>query len=201
MSKPNVSEKKLVGRVPGVRLPSSAKLVAANRVRAVTHGRTAKVVTVVEVVEARRRALAKIDPEAPAIAKAYQDALEGGGMEGVDALNVGDMTENRIIRKRLVNRVLEDGPIVEEHVIGKNSEGEPEVIATRLRAHPGLADVHAFNAELGITAADMQVSRKSRGEGEKDAAIAAMLRRDAMLRSTPKDDMPPPAPLEIGDGS
>ncbi len=189
MGRTPTREGKPVGRVPGVPVPSSAKNTRANRVKNWKHGRRAQVVS---VVEARLSRLTKVHEDAPRIFADIVDAMEGNGFDGVNLMGAQAITETEILRRQAVDKVNDDGVTVTDQLLSKDGE----VIGERLRAHPLLEHVHRFNETLGFTAADMQLSRKSRGEGEKDAAMTAMLKRDAMLRSADKSDFPlPPSKL------
>jgi hypothetical protein len=187
--------KRVCGRVPGVSVPATAKSAAASRVAGWKHGLRAQVVT---PLEARRAEVSKIDPDAPALFDAYAAALVDGDTSGVDQVNVVGMVETELLRRRAVDSVRERGVVIEEAMV--NSEGAE--IGTRIKAHPALEPLRWMNEQLGNTAADTQLSRKSRGEGAVNAAMAARLARDAMLRGHDKSSMPappsPPARKEIG---
>lgn len=176
--------KRKPGRRKGKRASPRAR--AACRANPWKHGRYAVTVT--------RREVARFDlemkiPGAAAVAEAYHAALDGD-MSALDPIAARALTESELLRRRLVDDVGSRGVLVAEDQFGTDGR----VVGSRLRAHPGLEAIGRFAEQLGHTAEDMQLTRKSRGEGARDAAIAARLARDEMLRSFPKDGMAPPPP-------
>ncbi len=164
----------------------SPAAIRANRTRNYKHGRRAKVVT---VAEARIAQLRKIHPEAPEILAAALEAINGGNLDDVNKLGARAFTEAELIRRDTVDRIRQDGVTVEDQIL--NNDGA--AIGVRTKAHPLFEPMTKLYAILGYTAPDMQMTRKSRGEGDKDAAITAMLKRRALLLSADKNRMLPPA--------
>ena len=185
-----VTKDKPRGRVAGVSVPATPEQIAANRVQAWKHGRYAKSVT---LIEARARKLSEKDPDLVYLTEGFREALEGSldGSNSVAALSLAE-TESR--RRKVSDQINEDGVVLEEVLFDKNGE----IVGSRKRAHPLLEVERALARDLGHTAADMQLTKKSRGEGAKDEALAAMLRRDAQLRGWSKEGMAPPPALPPG---
>jgi len=127
---------------------------------------------------------------ASAVLAAYSDAISVGNLDGMDQINATAMAETELLRRRAVDSVRERGVVIEESMV--NSEGVE--VGTRTKVHPALEPLRWMNEQLGHTAADTQLSRKSRGEGAVNEALAARLARDAMLRSHDKSSMPAPPP-------
>lgn len=181
-----VRAKRPKGRVPGVLVPASPAQIAANRVQNWKHGRYAQTAT---LIEARARDLSERDPELVPLTEGYLDALETGSLDAPNAVAALSLAEQESRRRRVADRITKDGETLEELLFDKDGNE----IGRRLRAHPLLEVEKGLVQNLGHTASEMQLTRKSSGEGRKDAAMAALLRRDALLRGMPKDALPPPA--------
>lgn len=184
----NRARRRVSGRVPGVSVPATAKSAAHSRVAGWKHGGYAQVVTPLEARRATTRKL--FGPDSDGVLQANLDAMVNGDMGGVDELNVIGMAETELIRRELVKSIHKDGVVIDEAMV--NSEGVE--VGSRMKVHPALEPLRWTNEQLGNTRADTQTSRKSRGEGAVNAAMAARLARDAMLRSHDKSSMPAPAP-------
>lgn len=161
----------------------SPAAIRANRTRNWKHGRRATIVT---VAEARIAQLRKIHPDAPEILAAALEAMNGGNLDGVNGLGAQAFAEAELIRRDTVDRIRDDGVTVEDQILN----GDGEAIGVRKKAHPLFEPLRHLYAILGYTAPEMQLTRKSRGEGEKDAAMTALLNRRTMLRLADKGRMP-----------
>lgn len=166
-------------------VPASEKQIAANRTRNWKHGRYAQTVT---AVEGRRAKLAEKDPEFVDVFDAYAEALTTGDLSQPNAIAALSLAEAEKRRRQVSDTITEDGVTVVEELF----DNAGRKIGERLRAHPLLEHERALSKDLGHTATDAQLTKKSRGEGAKDEALATMLRRDALLRGMPKDAMAPP---------
>jgi hypothetical protein len=174
------------GRTRGV--PATKAEAAAARVAALKHGGRA---TVVSIQEARGLAVEKVFGEgAREVLDSYHSAINDGDSSGVDALAVRGLTDLEMIRRGLVARVAKDGVVVKEAIVSPLGE----IMGSRLRQHPGVESALKYSEALGHTSSARRLDPKSRGEGHRDEALAAMLRRDAVLRGMPKDLMAPPPP-------
>jgi hypothetical protein len=177
------------GRVPGVSVPATAKSAAHSRVAGWKHGLRATVVT---PLEARAAHVEKqFGDGAAAVLEAYMGGLSGN-LDGIDVINATALGETELLRRSFVDDIRTRGPVIEEKMV--NSEGAE--IGVRVKPHPLIEPTRWMNEQLGHTAADTQLSRKSRGEGAVNAAMAARLARDAMLRGHDKSGMPPPPPAK-----
>jgi len=149
----------------------------------VKHGRCAEVVTDAEITRYR---LQKIDPEAPELIEKFARGI-GGDTSALDGLLAGGMASKEIIRRKMVEEIAERGVVIEERLL--NSEGEE--VGRRVRANPMLEPLKHVDEQLGYTAEQARLTRKSRGEGARDDAIARALKRDARLRASDKTRLPP----------
>ncbi|MEX0881213.1 MAG: hypothetical protein WEB59_07990 [Thermoanaerobaculia bacterium] len=176
--------KKPSGRVKGIPVPSSEKFARANRTKGWKHGLRSRVVT---VVEGRTAQLAKLHPEAPGLMAATVQALTDGGLDEVNAIAAQAFVETEILRRKSVDRILEDGVTVRDGLIDKDGTE----IGHRLKAHPLFEPVRHMQNSLGYTGAEMRLTSKSRGEGDRDDAITKrLLERRAFLQAYDKSKMP-----------
>lgn len=75
-------------------------------------------------------------------------------------------------------------------------------IGARFKANPVLEPLRHVDEQLGYTAEQARLSRRSRGQGARDDAIAAALMHDARLREADKARrrLPPADPEVLSDG-
>ncbi len=146
------------------------------------HGLTARVVT---AKDALRYRLEGIDPNAPQILEAFVKAI-GGDARALDAIMADGMASTEVVRRKMLDEIERRGVVVEDVMIG--SDGKE--LGRRVRANPVLEPLQKANEQLGMTAADLRLTKKSRGEGERDDALASALRRDAQLRAGNKGGLP-----------
>lgn len=179
--KPTKARKpKVSGRVPGVSVPASQKLIAANRTRNLKHGRYSKTyVGPRDIVDLRISKLRKLDPEGPAIYKAIEDAQTGGGMEGAEAVQRIAYVEGELTRRKMVDEVHARGVLIEEKLFDKDGRE----VGSRLKSNPLLEPLAKAQEATGGTADAMRLTKKSRGSGAVDDAQAEFLRRDLELRA------------------
>jgi hypothetical protein len=167
--------------------------IAANRVRAWKHGGRARMVTWRAVLRAK---FDKILPGGAAIVDAYR-AEADGEFGALDLLHTQAMAESELLRRQMVGEVRKRGVLVEEALIDK----EGNLVGTRVKANPALEPLRHFNEQLGHTADQLQITPKSRGQGDRAAAQAAAFRaeRDAQLRQLDRPNrrrLPPPPASE-----
>lgn len=174
------------GKPKGPPGPSSEKRIAANRRNPLKHGRDTKALTPVEVKDALLRKIHRDAPEM--IAGVFEIAARGGEIDAFSRQAAKGLFETELLRRQAVDAIVEDGVVVEDHAYDKDGN----VAGIRKKAHPLLEHVGKMSEQLGYTAEAQQMTRKSRGEGEKDAAVTALLNRRALLRSADKGRMLPP---------
>jgi hypothetical protein len=172
---------KASGRVPGVRYPASPKTAAANRTRALKHGRRSRLYVgnpdeLLGVAVEKR--LGKIDPELPGIYRAVRAAREGDGA-GLEAVHDFAYSEGELVRRRLAEGIRDEGVVIREALYDRDGK----LVGERLKANPVLESFHKAQEQVGATADAMRLTKKSRGEGAVSDAQAAFLRRDADLRA------------------
>ena len=160
--------------------------IQRNRVIAFKHGLYAKSVTPDEVLRYR---LARADPELPGILDAYLEAQKGN-LSPLDLEIAKGFAEKRLVRNQVVMRILREGVEIEEPIL--NSQGRR--VGNHIRANPLFDALKSLDEQLGITVEQARLSRRSRGQGERDDAVSAALLRDARLRAADKSRLPPPDP-------
>lgn len=179
------------GRVPGIPVPSTAKSRAASRVAAWKHGKYAKAVC---GYEGTRAALERKAPGAAAVIDALAGAIEDGNHDSLQPLGIVAMAQKEMIRRQIVEDVRKRGVIVEEQLIDKDGRE----LGIRVKAHPGLEPMRHLDEQLGHTADQMQLTRKSRGEGAVNEAMAFRIKRDEELRRLDRPRRPlAPAPAAL----
>jgi hypothetical protein len=181
------TEKRPRGAVPGVRKPRTPARTAANRVRALTHGRRAQVVTVTDAYRVRYE---ESHPDAVSVLHSFKRGILDGDTSGVADLSVLAMTQTELLRRECVDAIAKDGVIVEDAIFGVDEHGKTVMIGHRKTDNPALRHVHKFSETLGFTAEHLLLSKKARGEQATNALAAAALARDAMLRSADKSRIP-----------
>lgn len=193
----NTTGQRRRGGVPDVEITVSDAKIEANRTQNWRTGKYAKHVT---QYEADERALSNIDESAPDVMRAFAGHILDGDSSGTDMLAVSGLAATELLRRRAADDIAEHGALIREDLFSKpDREGEREVIGSRFVANPAAKIMLDAAAQLGHTAADRLLTPKSRGEGEKDAAMAAVLRHDLSLRKADKGRLPAPPPaIEAG---
>lgn len=135
----------------------------------------------------------------PAVVKAYSDAIESGDLTGIEAIAVRGLADLEGIRRGIVEDVRRRGPVFEEAIVSPLGD----VVGTKVRVHPGVDTVVRVSEQLGFSSEARRLDPKSRGEGARDDAVAAMLKRDQFLRGYSRTlgaaALPPPPEDETID--
>jgi hypothetical protein len=168
----------------------SAKFLFAQRVRSWKNGaRTKKGETPLTAGQVRLARLNWLQSkEAKELLELFRLAIEEGDLSALARVQVTAIAELEVLRREAVNVIHEKGMMVQDEVI--DSEGR--VIGTRQRANPLLSHLENINEQLGLTASQLMISKKSRGEGAVNAATAVLQARRAMLLGADKSRLPPP---------
>lgn len=173
------------GRVPGVKGPSTPAVRRHARVANYRTGRYAKNVT---IVEAHRSKLMAIDEDAPALIEMYTELLTSGDLTKRNQQVVDNFVGNELILQRYQRAILEDGVTVME----ESRDPETGQVYERMKAHPLTRAITDMTQALGYTADQQQLTPKSQGEGARDKAQEAYLRREKLLRDGGSEGLPPP---------
>lgn len=146
--------------------------------------------------EGRLELLRRIDPTLPALIEQAVAAV-GGNLEGFQQTGAVALVELEVLRRVLMDQIHDDGVVVEDVTRDIKSKEEIPTETIRLKAHPLLDHARRLHKELGFTATDMRVTKKSQGAGNVDDAKAALLRRKALLQSGRRRMNAPAAPPGI----
>lgn len=139
------------------------------------HGRRASVVT---DAEAFRYRLKKADSELPDLVNQYIRAMSPNISEPELEVVLG-LTALAMIRKDLLKRIKKRGVEIKEPIF--NSAGKK--IGTRIKANPLFKALHHVDKQLGITADDAGLSRRSQERGGERHAVVTAAFREARLRA------------------
>ena len=101
----------------------------------------------------------------------YLAAIERGDLSGIAELAATSMAGQLALAHGELNTLLSEGLVVHVPVVGRNAEGDLEVIAERPIENPRAANTLQLLRQLGHTAADQAVTPKSSGERERDQGL------------------------------
>jgi hypothetical protein len=158
------------------------------------HGGYAKTVKAKEILRHR------LDLRLPGVPSlividAYVQAADGD-TSATDALAVSAMAEIALLQQLTMHDVLARGPVTEEPIVSKESE----IVASRVKAHPGLSALRHLHEQLGFTAEQLLITRKGDTEQLRQRAMQGReLERRARLVEFIKNNpsrLPPASPPE-----
>jgi hypothetical protein len=174
----------------------SEKSRAAKRRAALIHGRK----TNLSPAQVRIELLRKLHPDGPEILAAAIAAVAGGDFEPYELAGAQALAEAEILRRAGVDAIQEKGVIVKEIRVERGPDGQEIARTEKWKANPLLDHVRRFHPVLGFTAEEMQITRRGRGQGARDAATTRLLERAAMLREAIKATpmlSPAPDPIDV----
>jgi hypothetical protein len=105
------------------------------------------------------------------VMKAYLAAIQTGDLDGLAELAATSMAGQLALAQGELSVLLQEGLVVNVPVIGRNTEGDLEVVAERPVENPRAANTLALLRQLGHTAADQAITPKSSGERERDRGL------------------------------
>jgi hypothetical protein len=186
VEKPRRKHRRKVGRPRKWRMTEARR--RANAVRNWRHGlRSRSGITSRDVLRAK---LQRTLPGAAETIDAYISAANGD-TKATDALAAKAMAETAIMQQLTMEDVLTRGPITEEPMVSQ----EGEIVGSRVRAHPGLSALRHLHEQLGFTAEQLMLTRKSNTEKLAPAGMEQRLReRRARLVELVKRGLGPPPP-------
>ena len=79
--------------------------------------------------------------------------------------------------------MLSEGLVVTTPVVGRNAEGELEVVAERPMENPRAANTLLLLRQLGHTASDQSITPKASGERKRDEGLGGLAGRLAWVGS------------------
>jgi hypothetical protein len=105
------------------------------------------------------------------VMNAYLTALQTGDLDGLRELAATSMAGQLALAQGELSVLLQEGLVVQVPVVGRNAEGDLEVIAERPVENPRAANTLALLRQLGHTAADQAITPKSSGERDRDRGL------------------------------
>ncbi|HWM95239.1 MAG TPA: hypothetical protein VN493_31080 [Thermoanaerobaculia bacterium] len=101
----------------------------------------------------------------------YLAAIERGDLNGLAELAATSLAGQLALAQGELSALLQEGLVVKVPVVGRNAEGELEVVAERPVENPRAANTFQLLRQLGHTAADQTITPKSSGERERDRGL------------------------------
>lgn len=146
-----------------------------------------------------RYRLSQYDPDLPEVfercIEGYIKAISGGDLSALDEERAAAFATKALIRKKAAEGILEKGAMIEEEQFDKDGD----FVGLRVKAHPLLEPLSKLDEQLGYTAEQERLTKRSQGQGARDDALAARLRRDVQLRAANKLGLPAPDPEILRD--
>ncbi len=105
------------------------------------------------------------------VMQAYLDAIRTGDLDGLAELAATSMAGQLALAQGELANLLQEGLVVNVPVVGRNADGDLEVIAERPTENPRAANTFQLLRQLGHTATDQAVTPKSSGERERDQGL------------------------------
>jgi hypothetical protein len=105
------------------------------------------------------------------VMQAYLAAIQTGDLDGLAELAATSMAGQLALAQGELSVLLQEGLVVKVPVVGRDAEGNLEIIAERPTENPRAANTLALLRQLGHTAADQAITPKSSGERERDRGL------------------------------
>jgi len=105
------------------------------------------------------------------VMQAYLAALQSGDLAGLEELAATSLAGQLALAQGQLSVLLQEGLVVQVPVLGRNAEGDLEVIAERPVENPRAANTLTLLRQLGHTAADQAITPKSSGERDRDRGL------------------------------
>ena len=101
----------------------------------------------------------------------YLAAIERGDLNGLAELAATSMAGQLALAQGELAVLLQEGLVVQVPVVGRNADGDLEVVAERPIENPRAANTFQLLRQLGHTATDQAITPKSSGERERDQGL------------------------------
>lgn len=101
----------------------------------------------------------------------YLAAIERGDLNGLAELAATSMAGQLALAQGELAALLQEGLVVQVPVVGRNADGDLEVVAERPIENPRAANTFQLLRQLGHTATDQAITPKSSGERERDQGL------------------------------
>ncbi len=172
-------------------VPVRPEVAARLRTQNFKHGKNAEKVT---MEEALTRNLRRGHKNLPELIEAYAKAVAQSSPLEVDPVVVAGLATKAVMRMQIMEAIQEKGLLLDDQFFDKDGNQ----IGARTKANPLLEQLRWVDEQLGLTANDQQITRKSSREGAKDAALTRELERRARLQNFTRENPKrlPPAPIQ-----
>jgi hypothetical protein len=101
----------------------------------------------------------------------YLAAIQSGDLSGLAELAATSMAGQLALAHGELAVLMHEGLVVQVPIVGRNAEGELEVVAERPVENPRAANTFQLLRQLGHTAADQAITPKASGERERDHGL------------------------------
>src|SRR5215213_6987209 len=101
----------------------------------------------------------------------YLAAIQSGDLSGLAELAATSMAGQLAFAHGELAVLMQEGLVVQVPIVGRNADGELEVVAERPVENPRAANTFQLLRQLGHTAADQAITPKASGERERDHGL------------------------------
>ena len=101
----------------------------------------------------------------------YLAAIQTGDLNGLAELAATSMAGQLALAPGELAILMQEGLVAQVPVVGRNADGELEVVAERPVENPRAANTFQLLRQLGHTAADQAITPKANGERERDHGL------------------------------
>lgn len=105
------------------------------------------------------------------IMEKYLTALQTGDLNGLAELAATSMAGQLALAHGELAALMNEGLVVQVPIVGRNADGDLEVVAERPVENPRAANTFQLLRQLGHTAADQAITPKSSGERDRDKGL------------------------------
>ena len=101
----------------------------------------------------------------------YLAAIQSGDLSGLAELAATSMAGQLALAHGELAVLMQEGLVTQVPIVGRNAEGDLEVVAQRPVENPRAANTFQLLRQLGHTAADQAITPKASGERERDHGL------------------------------
>ena len=101
----------------------------------------------------------------------YLAAIQSGDLSGLAELAATSMAGQLALAHGELAVLMREGLVTQVPIVGRNAEGDLEVVAERPVENPRAANTFQLLRQLGHTAADQAITPKASGERERDHGL------------------------------
>jgi hypothetical protein len=98
-------------------------------------------------------------------------AIQSGDLSGIAELAATSMAGQLTLAHGELAVLMQEGLVVQVPIVGRNADGDLEVVAERPVENPRAANTFQLLRQLGHTAADQAITPKASGERERDHGL------------------------------